>query len=128
MNAVTAPKSRQLNRLEGFALTAIFQGLPTFAIAVLMIKLTGSHQLVDEKGGAAIFVVLATLFYALIGPPLGRKFPKLLGNGYEPLFFDANLSFAGKIAMWRTQPAGSLQLLTTVLMLSLLAVGAVSVG
>jgi len=28
-------------------------------------------------------------------------------NGYEPLFFDANLSFAGKVAMWRTQPAAS---------------------
>jgi len=49
MNAVTAPKSRQLNRLEGFALTTIFQGLPTFAIAVLVLKLAGSHQLVDQK-------------------------------------------------------------------------------
>jgi hypothetical protein len=29
MNAIAAPKSHQLNRLEGFALTAIFQGLPT---------------------------------------------------------------------------------------------------
>ena len=73
-------------------------------------------------------MVLATLFYALIGPPLGRKFPKLLGNGYEPLFFDANLSFAGKIAKWSTKSAASLQLVTTVLILSLLAVGAVSVG
>jgi hypothetical protein len=41
MNAIAAPKSPQLNRLEGFTLTAIFQGLPTFAIAVLMLKLTG---------------------------------------------------------------------------------------
>ena len=128
MNAIAAPKSSAQNRLEGFALTAVFQGLPTFAIAVLMLKLTGSHQLVNEKGGAAIFVVLATLFYALIGPLLGRKFPKLLGNGYEPLFFDANLSFAGKIAKWSTKSAASLQLVTTVLILSLLAVGAVSVG
>ena len=49
MNAVTAPKSRQLNRLEGFALTAIFQGLPTFAIAVLMLKLTGATSSLARK-------------------------------------------------------------------------------
>lgn len=78
--------------------------------------------------GAAILVVLASLVYALVGPPLAHKFPKLLGNGCEPLFFDANLSFAEKIAQWRTQPAASLQLVTTMLMLSLLAVGVVSVG
>jgi hypothetical protein len=67
------PPAEPARRLCAYA---IFQGLPTFAIAVLMLKLTGSHQLVDQKGGAAIFVVLATLFYALIGPPLGRKFSK----------------------------------------------------
>ncbi|MEH2567030.1 hypothetical protein [Bradyrhizobium sp. AZCC 2289] len=88
----------------------------------------GRHEIVGEKGGAVIFVVLAALFHALIGPPLARKFPKLLGNGYEPLFFDANLSFAEKIAQWRTQPAVSLQPVTTMLILSLLAVGVVSLG
>ena len=33
MNAIAAPKSRALNRLEGFALTCLLQGFPTFAAA-----------------------------------------------------------------------------------------------
>jgi hypothetical protein len=70
-NAVTAPKSRQQNRPEGFALTAFFQGFPTFAMAVLIVKIGGSHQIVNEKGGAAIFVVLASIFHALVTPWLG---------------------------------------------------------
>src|ERR1700738_280411 len=44
MNAVTAPKSRQQNRLEGFWLTALFQGLPPFATAVLLLKLGGRPE------------------------------------------------------------------------------------
>jgi hypothetical protein len=128
MNAVTAPKSRQQNRLEGFALTALFQGLPTFATAVLLLKLAGSHEIVGDKGGAAIFVVLTTIFHALLTPWLAPKFPIFFKNNYEPLFFDANLPFAEKIAQWRTQPMASLQLVTTVLMLSLLAVGVASLG
>ena len=128
MNAIAAPKSPQMNGLEGFALTAIFQGFPTFAIAVLVLKLAGSHEIVGEKGGAAIFVVLAAIFHALLTPWVGRKFPKIFKNGYEPLFFDASLSFADKIARWRTQPLASLQLVSIVLMLSLLAVGVVSLG
>jgi hypothetical protein len=126
MNAIAAPKSRQQNRLEGFALTAILQGFPTFAMAVLILKIAGSHQIVSEKGGAAVFVVLASCFHALLTPWLGPKFPKFFKNGYEPLFFDASLSFAEKIAQWRAQPVASLQLVTTVLMLSLLAVGVAS--
>ena len=74
------------------------------------------------------FVVLASIFHALATPWLGSKFPKFFKNGYELLFFDASLSFAEKIAQWRTQPVTSLQLVTTVLMLSLLAVGVASVG
>ena len=31
MNAIAAPKSSALNRLEGFALTFLLQGFPTFA-------------------------------------------------------------------------------------------------
>ncbi|WMT76754.1 hypothetical protein [Bradyrhizobium sp. Ash2021] len=107
MNAITESRSRS-NRLEGFALTAIFQGLPTFAIAVLMLKLAGRREIVGEKGGAAIFVVLSTIFYALFTPWLAAKFPNRLKYAHEPLFFDANLSFAEKIAQWRTRPAASL--------------------
>jgi hypothetical protein len=47
MNAITAPKSPAQNRLEGFALTALFQGLPTFA-AVLVLKAMGAREIVAE--------------------------------------------------------------------------------
>jgi hypothetical protein len=126
MNAITTPKSPQTNRLEGFVLTALFQGFPTFAAAALMLKLVGSHEIVGH--GAAIVVVLAALFYALLMPWLGRKFPNRFRHGYEPLFFDASLPFIEKIARWRTQPVTSLQLVTNVMLLSLLAVGVASVG
>ena len=49
MNALAAPKSPQLNRLEGVALTSIFQGFPTYASAVLMLKLMGAHEVVVSK-------------------------------------------------------------------------------
>ena len=126
MDAITTPKSPQTNRLEGFVLTALFQGFPTFAAAALMLKLVGSHEIVGH--GAAIFVVLAALFFALIMPWLGRKFQNRFRHGYEPLFFDASLPFSEKIAGWRTQPVTSLQLVTNVMLLSLLAVGVASVG
>ena len=128
MNAIAAPKSPTQNRLEGFALTAIFQGVPTFAIAVLLLKLVRSHQIVNDPGSAAIFVVLASLIYALITPWLAPKFSKFVKHGYEPLFFDASLSFSEKIARWRVQPVASLQLVSTVMVLSLLAVAVVSIG
>ena len=119
MDAISAPKSPQINRLEGFALTALFQGFPTFAAAALMLKFVGSHEIVGQRYGAAIFVVLAALFFALITPWLGRKFPNRFKPGYEPVFFDANLPFIEKIARWRTQPVTSLQLVTNVMLLSL---------
>ncbi|MBR0936348.1 hypothetical protein [Bradyrhizobium jicamae] len=127
MNAITAPKSSAQNRLEGFALTAIFQGLPTFAAAVLMLKLIGAREIVGDRGGAATFVVLASLIYALLAPKLASWFPRMR-NGHEPLFYDASLSVSNKIAQWRAQPKVSQQLVTTAIMLSLLAVAVVSVG
>src|SRR3979409_814608 len=105
MDAITTPKSPRINRLEGFALTALFQGFPTFAAAALMLKLVGSHAIVGH--GAAIVVVSAARFYALLMPWLGRKFPNRFRHGYEPLFFDASLPFIEKIARWRTQPVTS---------------------
>jgi len=127
MNAITAPKSSALNRFEGFALIAVLQGFPTFAAAVLLLKLVGSDEIVGDKGGAAIFVARAAPSYALLTSFLARKFPKMFKNVYEPLFCDPSLSFAEKIARWRSQPTASLQLLTTVIMLSVLAVAVVSV-
>ena len=128
MNAIAAPKSHAQNRLEGFALTAIFQALPTFTAAVLMMKLVGASEIVGHPGGAAGFVVLAMLFHALATTWLGPKFPRFFKNAYEPLFYDASLSFSEKIARWRTQPVASLQLVTTVMLLSLLAVAVLSLG
>ena len=127
MNAVAAPKSRRLNLLEGMVLAAIFQAVPTFAAAVLLLKLAGS-QVVGQPGGAAIFVALASLLYALAMPYIGPRFPRFSKNSYEPLFFDATLSFSEKILRWRVQPATSLQLVTLVMMLSLLAVAVASAG
>lgn len=128
MNALAAPKSRRMNLLEGMALTAIFQAVPTFAIAVLLLKLAGSSQVVGQPGGAAIFVTLASLMYALAMPYIGPRFPRFSRNSYEPLFFDATLSFSEKILRWRVQPTTSLQLVTLVMMLSLLAVAVASAG
>jgi hypothetical protein len=128
MTALAETKSPAQNRLEGFVLTALFQGFPTFAAAALMLKFAGSHEIVGQRYGAAIFVVLAALFYALLTPWLGRKFPGRFQHGYEPLFFDASLPFIDKIARWRTQPVTSLQLVTNVMLLSILAVGVASMG
>lgn len=126
MNAITA-KSPSLNRLEGMTLTAALQALPTYSAAALLLKLVGSTQIVSYPGGAATFVVLAAFFHALIVPWLAPKYPKFFKNSYEPLFFDAGLSLAEKVLRWRTQPMASLQLLTSVVMLALLAVAALSV-
>lgn len=128
MNAIAALKSPAQNRLEGFALTAILQGLPTFAAAVLMLKIVGAREIVGERYGAAIFVVLASLVYAAITPQLAARFPKRFAHATAPMFFDASLSFSEKIAQWRSQPGVALQLMTTVIMMSLLAVAVVSVG
>jgi hypothetical protein len=123
MNAIAAPKSSAQNRLEGFALTAILQGFPSFAAAALILKLA-RH---DIAGGVVLFVVLTSVLHGLFTPWLAPKFPKFFRHGYEPLFFNANLSFAEKIEKWRMQPVASLQLVTTVLMLSLLGVGVASI-
>ena len=90
MNAIAAPKSSAQNRLEGFALTTILQGFPTFAATALLLKLA-RHEI---AGGAVLLVVLASVLHGVFTPWLAPKFPKFLGHGYELLFFDAGLSFA----------------------------------
>ena len=74
MNAIAAPKSRALNWLEGFALTFLLQGFPTFASAALLLKLA-HHEI---AGGVVLFVVMASIFHGLLTPWLAPKFPKLL--------------------------------------------------
>ncbi len=127
MTAISETKSPAQNRLEGFALSAVLLGFPTYAAALLVIKLMGAHEIVGSPGGPAIFIVLASIAHALLSPPLARRFPSVVKYGYEPLFYDARLSVAEKIAQWRVQPAASVQLVSSVLLLSLLAVGVVSV-
>src|SRR4051794_1210552 len=75
MNAISAPKSPKANRLEGFALTAIFQGFPTFAGAALLLKFVGSHEIVGTRYGAAIFVVLSRAVLRPAGAVAGAKIP-----------------------------------------------------
>jgi hypothetical protein len=128
MNAAAAHKSPAMNKLEGMALTAIFQGFPNFAGAALLLKLCGSDAIVGNPGGAAIFVTLAALLHAMLTPYLARKYPKIVKRAYEPRFFDPALSVSEKLAQWRAQPATSLQLVTMVMMQSLLAVALLSVG
>jgi len=122
MNAIVAPKSSAQNRLEGFALTFLLQGFPTFASAALLLKL--AHH--DIAGGVVLFVVLTSVLHGVFTPWLAPKFPKFFRHGYEPLFFNAGLSFVEKIEKWRAQPTTSIQLLTNVMLLSLLAVGVMS--
>jgi hypothetical protein len=84
--------------------------------------------MIARKGaGAAIFVVLAAVMFALLMTWLGPKFPRLFKT-YEPPFYDPTLSFPEKLGRWRTRPEVSLQLVTTMMLMSLLAVAVVSVG
>ena len=128
MDTIAAPKLYGLNQLEGLALTVILQAFPIFASAALMIKLGTINHIIAPSGNAAHIVPMASVFYALIMRVLGPRFPKRFKTGYEPLFFDATLPFAEKTQRWRMQPATSLQLMTWVLLMSLLAVGVASPG
>ena len=121
MNATAAPKSSLQNGLEGFALTTILQGFPSFVAAALLLKLV-RH---DPAGGVLLFVVLTSVLHGLFTPWLTRRYPKIFRHGYEPLFFNAGLSFSEKIAKWRERPTTSVQLVTNQLTLALLAMASV---
>ncbi|KRP96469.1 hypothetical protein AOQ72_19425 [Bradyrhizobium yuanmingense] len=122
-----ARKSRLHNALKGLALTATLQSFPSFATAAFLLKLCGDHDLVGDPG-VAIFVAFASFTHALIAVTLGPSFPHVFKTVYEPKFFEAHLSLSDKITAWRTQPVASLQLVTIVLLLSVMAVVAASVG
>ncbi|MBR0758370.1 hypothetical protein JQ604_39855 [Bradyrhizobium jicamae] len=127
MTAIAAAKSPAQNRLEAFVLTALFQGLPTIATVALIYKLIGFRPIVGQPYGAVTFVAMATLFYGLLTPWLAACSERIREAAYEPLFYDATLSFTDKITQWLIRPKTSQQLLTTVIMMSLLAVVAASV-
>jgi hypothetical protein len=118
MNAITASNSSAHNLLEGYALTAMFLGFPMFAGIALTLKLMGAPEIVGERWGAAVFVAIACFNHALLAPRLAPKLPRVIRHGYEPLFFDASLSFADKIAQWRMRPAVSIELVSNMLMLA----------
>src|SRR5258708_3804029 len=107
MNATSVQKSRARNLLEGMTLSAICRTLPIFAGAVLLLKLAGVHVIAVER--QAIFVALAWLRYAMTAPFLGHRFPRFFKYSYEPLFFDAKLSFSEKLSQWRAQLKASQQ-------------------
>jgi hypothetical protein len=118
-----ARKSSLHNAIEGLALTAILQSFPTFAAAAFLLKLCGNHDLVGDPG-----VAIASLAHAMLAVTFGPAFPAFFKTVYEPKFFEAHLSLADKITAWRTQPVASLQLMTIVLLLSVMAVVTASVG
>jgi hypothetical protein len=128
MDAGTTAKSGRINRLEGTALTAL-EILPTMTGGALLLRL-GSHF-----GGSHLYnyeavnmVVGGSLGYALLMPWLARNFPSPFQATYQPLFFDASLSFSDKVTRSLTQPSTSWRLLTNALMLSVLAVAVLSVA
>jgi hypothetical protein len=123
MNVIAAPKSSTLNWIEGFALTALLQGFPSFVAAALLLKLV-RHE---PASGVLLFVVLTSVLHGLFTPWLAPKFFNIFRHGYEPLFFNAGLSFGEKIARWRERPTTSVQLVTGQLMLALLAVAVVTI-
>ena len=125
MNAIAVSKSRMQNWLEGVTLTGLFHGLPTFVAAAMLLKLFSTSELVRDHGGVLIFVFMATVLHAVVTPWLAPKFPKLFQHNYEPLFFDAGLSFAEKIALNTRHLAAADG---NMLMLSLLAVAVMTVG
>jgi hypothetical protein len=122
-----ARKSRLHNAIEGLALTTILQSFPTFAAAAFLLKLCGNTDLVGDPG-VAIFVAIASLAHAMLAVTMGPSFPAFFKTVYEPKFFEAHLSLSDKITAWRTQPVASLQLMTIVLLLSVMAVVTASVG
>jgi len=127
MNAVAVPKSRRTNLVEGMTLTAVFTAFPTFAGAALLLNLSGTDQIVGSIGGATFFVVVTSILTAITAAYLGPKYPRYFKGSYEPVFFDATLSFREKFQRWLAQPKTAQQLVTLVLMLSVLAVAVASV-
>ncbi|MGJ5178686.1 hypothetical protein ACQR16_28330 [Bradyrhizobium oligotrophicum] len=121
----SAPKAPLLNLLEGMALTALFQALPTYAGAALILKLAHSSTLPMSIIG---FVVPASIIHVLMISAIGPRYPQLLKQAYAANFYDATLGLADKIFRWRTQPEGSLQLLGSTAMLALLSTAVLAMG
>jgi len=124
MNGATASKSPAANKWEGIILTAL-QALPAFTGSALLLKLFGA-RIADQPGGLVIFVLIACAMLGLVTPWLAPKFPKGFKN-YEPLFFDATLSFEQKIQRWLDKAGTAKQLLQMLFMVALLAIAVITV-
>jgi hypothetical protein len=120
MNAVAPRKPRALSQFEGMVLSAVFQAFPTFTAAALLVKLSGASSMTSHAESVLTFIILAVLFQSIAVTCLGARFPRFFKQAYEPLFYDATLSLGEKLARWRVQPMASRQLLTTMMMLSVL--------
>jgi hypothetical protein len=127
MNAV-ARKPRALSQFEGMVLSAVFQAFPTFTAAALLVKLSGVSSMTSHAESVVTFIILAVLFQSIAVTCLGPHFPRFFKQAYEPLFYDTTLSLGEKIARWRVQPVTSRQLLTTMMMLSVLGAAVMCVG
>lgn len=127
MTGLAGPNLTGRNRLECFALYALLQGVPFYSGIALMMMLINTSEFADQRYGAAIFIAMTSAFHALVNPWLGPKFPYFFRHSFEPLFADPALPFSEKVSRWLAQPKTALQLLTNLLMLSVLAVGVASI-
>ncbi|MGJ4973106.1 hypothetical protein ACQR1N_31635 [Bradyrhizobium sp. HKCCYLRH1073] len=123
--STSAPKAPLLNLFEGMALTALFQAIPTYAGAALILKLAHSTAL---RPGIIGFVASATIIHVLMTSAAGPRFQRVLKQAYAAVFYDATLGLADKVLRWRTQPEASLQLLGSTVMLALLSVAVLAMG
>ena len=87
----SAPKAPTLNLLEGMALTALLQAIPTYAGAALILKVAHSSAL---RPGIIGFVTIATVIHVLLTALLGPRHPRLFKQAYAAEFFDASLGLA----------------------------------
>jgi hypothetical protein len=127
MTTLAAPKYATQNRLERFALYALLQGMPIYSGVVLMMKLIDASEIVGERYGAAIFIVMTSTFHGLVTPWLAPKFPRFFRQNSAPAFGDPTLSFSEKVSHWLAQPKTAVQLLSNLLFLSILAIGVASI-
>ncbi|MGY8634256.1 hypothetical protein RAD15_17395 [Bradyrhizobium sp. 14AA] len=128
MTALAAPKLAVQNRLECVVLYALVQGVPLYSSVVLMMKLVAASEIIGERYGAAIFIVLAATFHGLVTSWLAPKFPRFFRHNSAPMFGDATLTFTEKVARWLAQPKTAVELLTNVFLMSVLAIGVASTG
>ena len=122
MNAIAAPKSSAQNRLEGFALTFLLQGFPTFASAALLLKLA-HHEI---AGGVVLFVVLTSVLPRPVHALARAKVSKILQARLRAAVLQRQPVVCREDREVARAADDVGQLVTNVLLLSVLAVGVMS--